>query len=66
MVHNNYERIVTMDNANCSTEHRKGQHLSRKERYEIKTRLKDKRTVYRIAKELGRPYYAGNANSIQA
>ena len=46
-----------MDNTNYTTEHRKGQHLSREERYEIQTRLmKDGWSIYRIAKELGRPY----------
>ena len=45
-----------MDTTYYTTEHRKGQHLSREERYEIQTRLKDGWTIYRIAKELGRPY----------
>ena len=45
-----------MDNTNYTTEHRKGQHLSRKERWEIQIRLKDGWTIYRIAKEMGRAY----------
>lgn len=45
-----------MDSTYYTTEHRKGQHLSREERYEIQTRLKDGWTTYRIAKELGRAY----------
>ena len=45
-----------MDATYYTTEHRKGQHLSRDERYEIQTRLKDGWTPYRIAKHLGRPY----------
>lgn len=45
-----------MDNTNHTTEHRKGQHLSLKERHEIEVLLKLGWTVYRIAKYLGRPY----------
>ena len=45
-----------MDNLNCSTEHRKGQHITREERNEIEVRLKDGWSVYKIAKHLGRPY----------
>ena len=45
-----------MDNLNCSTEHRKGQHITREERNEIEVRLKDGWSIYRIAKHLGRPY----------
>ena len=45
-----------MDNANYTTEHRKGQHLLSEERHEIEVRLKDGWSLYRIAKHLGRPY----------
>lgn len=45
-----------MDNTNYSTEHRKGQHLTTEERYEIEIRKKDGWSIYRIAKELGRAY----------
>lgn len=45
-----------MDSNNYTTKTRKGQHLSRKERYEIQIRLKDQWSIYRIAKELGRSY----------
>lgn len=45
-----------MDNNNYTTNHRKGQHLSVEERYEIEIRLKDGWSVYRIARELNRPY----------
>lgn len=45
-----------MDNTNHTTEHRNGQHLLNEERHEIEVRLKDGWTVYRIAKQLGRPY----------
>ena len=45
-----------MDNPNCSTEHKKYQHLTSEERHEIEVRLKDGWSVYRIAKYLGRPY----------
>lgn len=45
-----------MDNLNCSTEHRKGQHITREERNEIEVRLKDGWSAYKIAKHLGRPY----------
>ena len=44
-----------MDNINCTTEHRKGQHLLSEERHEIEVRLKDGWSIYRIAKHLGRP-----------
>lgn len=45
-----------MDNPNCSTEHRKNQHLTAEERHEIEVRLKDGWSVYRIARHLQRPY----------
>ena len=45
-----------MDNTNYTTEHRKGQHLLSEERHEIEVRLKDGWSIYRIAKQLGRPY----------
>lgn len=45
-----------MDNTDFTTEHRKGQHLLNKERYEIEVFLKMGWSTYRIAKELGRPY----------
>ena len=46
-----------MDESNYTTEHRKGQHLTSEERHIIEVRWnKDKRSIYRIAKELGRPY----------
>ena len=45
-----------MDNANYTTEHRTGQHLLSEERHEIEVRLKDRWSIYRIAKHLGRPY----------
>ena len=45
-----------MDNTNYTTEHRKVQHLLSEERHEIEVRLKDGRSIYRIAKHLERPY----------
>ena len=46
-----------MDNTNYTTEHKKGQHLTSEERHEIEVRYnKDKWSIYKIAKELGRPY----------
>lgn len=45
-----------MDNPNCNTKRRKGQHLSLEERVEIEIRLKDGWTKYRIAKSLGCAY----------
>ena len=46
-----------MDKTKYATEHRKGQHLTSEERHIIEVRWnKDKRSIYRIAKELGRPY----------
>ena len=46
-----------MDESNYTTEHRKGQHLTSEERHIIEVRWnKDKRSIYGIAKELGRPY----------
>lgn len=45
-----------MDNPNCSTEHRKGQHLTAEERHNIEVHLKDGWSKYRIAKHLNRPY----------
>ncbi len=45
-----------MDKLNCSTEHRKGQHITREERNEIEVRMKDGWSIYKIAQHLGRPY----------
>lgn len=46
-----------MDNFNSTPTHKKGQHLTREERYFIAIRLNiDKWTVYQISKELKRPY----------
>ncbi len=46
-----------MDENNYTTEHRKGQHLTSEERHLIEVRYNtDHWTIYRIAKELGRPY----------
>ncbi|WP_303862594.1 helix-turn-helix domain-containing protein [Alkalibaculum bacchi] len=45
-----------MDNPNCSTEHRKGQHLTSEERHDIEVHLKDGWSKYKIAKHLGRPF----------
>lgn len=46
-----------MDNPNCSTEHKKYQHLTSEERHIIEVRFnEDKWTIYAIAKSLGRPY----------
>jgi len=46
-----------MDETNYTTEHRKGQHLTSEERHEIEVRFnKDKWSIYKIAKELNRPY----------
>ena len=46
-----------MDETNYTTGHRKGQHLTSEERHIIEVRFnKDKKTIYEIAKELGRPY----------
>ena len=46
-----------MDETKYTTEHRKGQHLTSEERHIIEVRFnKDKKTIYGIAKELGRPY----------
>ena len=45
-----------MDNLNCNTEHRKGQHITSEERHEVEVRLKDGWSKYKIAKHLGRPY----------
>lgn len=45
-----------MDETYYTTEHRKGQHLLSEERHEIEVRLKDKWSIYRIAKHLNRPY----------
>ena len=45
-----------MDNPNCNTDHKKYQHLTSEERHEIEVRLKDKWSIYKIAKHLGRPY----------
>ena len=45
-----------MDNTNHTTEHRKGQHLLSEERHEIEVYLKLGYSIYRIAKELNRPF----------
>ncbi len=46
-----------MDNPNCSTKHKKYQHLTSEERHIIEVRFnEDKWTIYTIAKSLGRPY----------
>lgn len=45
-----------MDNPNCNTEHRKGQHLTYENRMLIQIRLKDGRSPSCIAKELGCAY----------
>lgn len=45
-----------MDENNSTTKPGKGQHLTSEERHEIEVRLKDKWTIYRIAKHLGRAY----------
>lgn len=45
-----------MDNSNCSTEHRKGQHLTAEERHDIEVHLKDGWSKYKIAKHLKRSY----------
>ena len=46
-----------MDNSNCSTEHKKYQHMTSEERHIIEVRFnEDKWSIYRIAKSLGRPY----------
>lgn len=45
-----------MDNPNYTTKHRKGQHLTAEERNDIEVHLKDRWSVYKIAKHLRRPY----------
>ena len=46
-----------MDILNFTPTHKKGQHLTREERYYISIRLNiDHRSVYKIAKELHSPY----------
>lgn len=45
-----------MDDTNYTTEHRKGQHLTCEERHDIEVHLKDRWSIYKIAKHLGRPY----------
>ena len=46
-----------MDNPNCSTEHKKYQHLTSEERHIIEVRFnEDKWSIYAIAKSLSRPY----------
>lgn len=45
-----------MDNPNCSTERRKGQHLTAEERHDIEVHMKDGWSIYKIAKHLNRPY----------
>ena len=52
----NSERAITMDNPNFSTEHRKRQHLTEEERYDIEVHLKDGWSKYKIARHLNRPY----------
>ena len=51
-----YREIITMDNLNYTIEHRKGKHLSSEERHDIEVHLRDGWSIYRIAKNLGRPY----------
>ncbi|MCC8072852.1 MAG: IS30 family transposase [Clostridiales bacterium] len=45
-----------MDNPNCNTKRRKGQHLTYEERVEMEIRLRDGWSKYRIAKHLGCSY----------
>jgi len=45
-----------MDYPNNNTESRKNKHLNFEERMTIQIRLKDGFTIYKIAKELGRPF----------
>lgn len=45
-----------MDEINYTTEHKKGQHLLSEERHIIEVRRKDGLSIYKIAKELGRPF----------
>lgn len=45
-----------MDNHNCTSEHRKNQHLTLENRMLIQLRLKDGYTIYKIAKEIGCVY----------
>lgn len=51
-----YREIITMDNLNYTIGHRKGQHLSSEERHDIEVHLRDGWSIYKIAKNLGRPY----------
>lgn len=46
-----------MDNPNCNTNHRKGQHLTSEERHDIEVHLKDGWSTYKIAKHLSRSYH---------
>ena len=51
------KETVTMDMLNFTPNHKKGQHLTREERYYISIRLNiDHWSIYKIAKELHRPY----------
>ena len=46
-----------MDTLNFTPTHKKGQHLTKEERYYISIRLNiDHWSIYKIAKELHRPY----------
>jgi len=45
-----------MNNPDCNTEHRKGQHLTPEERHDIEVHLKDGWSQYKISKHLNRPY----------
>ena len=46
-----------MDTLNFTPTHKKGEHLTREERYYISVRLNiDHWSIYKIAKELHRPY----------
>lgn len=45
-----------MDEINYTTEHKKGQHLLSEERHVIEVKRREKWSIYRIAKELNRPF----------
>ena len=45
-----------MDKSNCNKEHKKYRHITSEERQEIEVRLKDKWSIYKIAKHLSRSY----------
>lgn len=53
-----------MEETRYTTELRKVQHLMSKERNEIEVRLKDRQSIYKIAKHQGHPYNT-NKNEIQ-